>query len=366
MGNVMSLGDERQLRQRVGGALETITPPLAPVDAVIRKGKAIRLRRRIGAAAGLAAVAGIGIAVTALLPHRAQPPAAPGKPVVTVNPAGPHSPRGLISSGTVNGKSWRVIAQKPDQYHGQKEYCFGSSGAVSAFECHPPSTPDAADPVNFTILGGGRVQLLYGAVAPRVTRADVLLADGTLLRLHPVAWFGGRYVSFPLPADLPIARIVAYSGNAELRYAIPFHSAAGSTVANWLLPGQHGLPRRSYQIGSGSADGHPWSVTMHVGPWGYCTSGAVANCVDTQATSMGNQLVSEASAHGSTGWDTGSATASVDHVIVTFSDGSTVTVRPAGAGGARFYAFAVPSGISARRVIYYAASGRPITSQPVW
>ena len=32
---------------------------------------------------------------------------------MTVQAPGPHSPAGEIASGTVNGKSWRLIVEKP-------------------------------------------------------------------------------------------------------------------------------------------------------------------------------------------------------------------------------------------------------------
>jgi hypothetical protein len=378
----MSLGDEQQLRQQLYGALQTITPPLAPVDAVIRKGKSIRLRRRIGAVAGLAVLVAIGAGASALVPPGSRGPVSPQKPVVTVNPPGPHAPRGLISSGMVNGKSWRIVAQRPQVQGGPggkaREYCFEANGAVSSEACGPALAADAGGPVNFSGLSGGAVETMYGAVAPDVTRAEVILADGTMLGLHPVAAYGGRYVGFAIPASLPIARIIAYSGPDELRYAIPFHSASGSTVAGGggggppgppppppTKGGQQAPPRGSYLIGSGSVGGQAWSLTVHAGPWGYCITGATEDCLDIVSAPLGNQMLVENSTSSAAGYDFGSASGSVDHVIVTFADGSTATVRPADAGRAKFFAFAVPRGGIARRVTYYAASGQQITSRPV-
>ena len=50
----MSIDDERGLCERLDRALETITPAPAPIDGAVRRGKAIKLRRRAAAAAGLA------------------------------------------------------------------------------------------------------------------------------------------------------------------------------------------------------------------------------------------------------------------------------------------------------------------------
>ena len=56
----MSTDHEREIRDRLGGALDTIAPPSPPVGAVLRQGRAIRVRRRVAVAAGLAAVVGAG------------------------------------------------------------------------------------------------------------------------------------------------------------------------------------------------------------------------------------------------------------------------------------------------------------------
>ena len=53
----MSVNDEREIAERLGGALRASMPSPAPVGAVLRKGRAIRARRRI--AAGLTAAAAV-------------------------------------------------------------------------------------------------------------------------------------------------------------------------------------------------------------------------------------------------------------------------------------------------------------------
>ena len=61
----MSTDSEREIRDRLGEALGTITPPSPPVDVVLGQGRTIR-RLRVAVAAGLAAVVGLGVALPGL------------------------------------------------------------------------------------------------------------------------------------------------------------------------------------------------------------------------------------------------------------------------------------------------------------
>ena len=352
----MSSDDERDLRQRLGSALDTITLPPAPVDAVLRKGKARRTRRHVGAAIGLAVVVGIGVAVPALV-HQAvhQAPVSPAKnPTVTVNPVGPGSPRGLIGSGRINGKKWRLVVQKPGTAGaGKNEQCIQASGAASATSaCGPLFTTESAHPVGLNNLG----LAYFGVLAPGVTGVTVTLADGAVLVLHPVEAYGQRYVAFAVPHSLPIARAVAYSGHTELEYAVPFNSSIGALFATWLRPGQRGLPRGTYRIGSGE--------TVHAGPWGYCMTGAVAGCLETDSPALGNSAGLFLSAGpGGADWVVGTATSVVNHVRVHLSGGRILTARAVDCGGPRFYAYVVPKGHKPLRVDYYSVFGHLLASQ---
>jgi hypothetical protein len=55
------IDDERDLHERLDRAFETITPRPAPVDGTIRRGKAIKGRRRVAAAVAVAAVVAVGV-----------------------------------------------------------------------------------------------------------------------------------------------------------------------------------------------------------------------------------------------------------------------------------------------------------------
>jgi hypothetical protein len=94
----MSIVDERDLRERLDGALDAITPSPAPVGATLRNGKIIRAGRNIGIAAGLAIGAGLVVAAPALLHQPARPGVSPVRPTVMVRKLCPSVPHGVRES----------------------------------------------------------------------------------------------------------------------------------------------------------------------------------------------------------------------------------------------------------------------------
>jgi hypothetical protein len=366
----MSIGDEREVRQRLGAALDTITPSPAPVAATLRKGRAVRARRRIGVAAGLAIAVGIGLAVP-LLVHQVvrQAPLSHGRQTATLNPVAAVAPHGVIGSGRIDGHRWQLLAQKPGaDGMPRNQRCFLAAGAAgNAQGCGQagPFTGGPGDPVGFATLGNSRGQIQYGLVAPQVTRLVVTLGNGTALVVYPTEAYGQRYAAFAIPLPLAISRVVAYAGQAELRHAVPFNSASGAIIATWLRPAQPGLPRSAHRIGSGRADGQAWSETVHVGPWGYCFTGIIGGCFDTVSRSLGNRVGALTGlGPAKTNWVVGTGTAAVDHVRVTLSGGSSLKVAAVDAGGPRFFAFAIPQGARLVRVDYYTASGSLVAREP--
>jgi hypothetical protein len=283
------IDDERDLHGQLEAAFEAIIPRPAPVDGAVRRGRAIRVRRRVAVAAGAAAAVAIGVfAVPSLLHQTASPPPvspAKAKPyTVTVQAPGPHSAPGLIASGTIDGQSWQFTAAKP----GPGGQMFTTSGP--AFGVAATSQPglalalgwlpdESADPVSFSdtsgwVLTRGPVQVQYGAVQADVTYVAVRLGNGTVLVLHPVAVYGIRAVAFAVPVGTGIVDATAYSRYGEIAAATPFNAPSGvAAFGVWLKPGQHGLARTSGRIGSGTANGHAWSVTAYLGPVGHLLPG---------------------------------------------------------------------------------------------
>jgi len=361
----MSIDDERELRGRLDGVLEAITPSPAPVAATLRRGRTIRTRRRVGVAAGLAAAIGIALAAPGLVHQvvRHQPVTPPQqKWVLTVYPPGPHPSPGEIAWGTINGKRWQIVVTSGSAPDGQ---CLMVGGQPAA--CGPAATAsqDPSLPVNLTGVGQNALSYQFGVVQPDVARVVVALADGTKLTLHPYRRYGQRWVGFVVPTSLAIVSSTVYSEHAELAYAIAYDSE----LVTWLRPGEPGLPRAAYVIGSGVVNGVTWSEVVHVGPWGYClvsyapqTSGSA--CLPAQpASGYGNTLRGSGTFGGPGVLMDGTASPAVAYVVGTLTGGGTVRARAVDAAGPRFWAWVVPPGQRLRRVVFYSASGHQVAVQ---
>jgi len=356
----MSIDDERDLRERLDGVLEAITPSPAPVAATLRRGRTIRTRRRIGVAAGLAAAVGIALAAPSLVHQFArQAPEVPTKPIVTAYPPGRHSPRGLIGWGAINGKRWQISMDASISVPGSQ--CLDvvqTNGQNPGSSCAPPVNlnQDPSPAVLLLVGGNDGVSYQYGVVQTDVARVVIALSDDSTLTLRPYRLDGQRWVAFAVPTSLAIASATAYSNRSELGYAIPH----GDEFVTWLRPGEHGLPRATYVIGSGVANGVSWSVILHAGPWGYCFSTGTCSPPLPRTATNGSFIGSTSGG----GWTiVGEASPSVAYVVGTLSDGSTIRVRAVDVGGPKLWAWVIPKGLSLRRVVFYSAYGHQIAVQ---
>ncbi|MGH3204985.1 MAG: hypothetical protein ACRDOA_14810 [Streptosporangiaceae bacterium] len=371
----MRIDDERDLHGQLEAAFEAITPRLAPVDGAVRRGRVIRVRRRMAVAAGAAAVAAIGVFAVPSLLHQTTPPASvsSAKPyIVTVQAPGPHPAPGLIASGTIDGRRWQLSAAKPGTGGaGSGGQIFTASGP--AFGGDAGSQPgaalavDSADPVSFSdvALTWGPVQVQYGAVRADVTYVTVRLGNGTVLVLHPVTVYGVRAVAFAVPVGAGVASAAAYSPHGQIAAAIPFNAPDGvAAFGVWLTPGQHGLARASGRIGSWTVSGRAWSVTAYLGPWGICirapaTGIASAYCVPaTAGLDLNSGVLAMTGGSGSVA--AGHAPASAAWVIVNQPDGTTTKVWPVTVGGQRLFAFQLQTGPDPLSWTAYDTSGHVV------
>jgi hypothetical protein len=359
----MSIDDERELRGRLDSVLEAIAPSPAPVAATLRRGRTIRIRRRVGVVAGLAAAVGIALAAPGLV-HQIvrQPPVTPDehKWVLTVDPPGPYPPPGLIGWGTINGKHWRISidASLSSGTSSQCLYVVQTNGQNPGSSCGPPISLDQDPSPAVLLLEGGNdgVTYEYGVVRPDVARVVIALSDDSTLTLRPYRLHSQRWVAFAVPTSLPIASATAYSNRSELGYAIPY----GDGFTTWLRPGEQGLPRATYAIGWGVASGLARPVILHVGPWGYCFSTGMCTAPLPRTATNGYFIGSTSGG----GWTIlGQASPSVAYVVGTLSDGSTVRARAVDVGGPKLWAWAIPRGRYLRRVVFYSASGHQIAVQ---
>ncbi len=108
----MSIQDEHELRDRLGGLLHGIEPGLAPVAGTMRRGKGIRMRRWISAAAGLAVVAAGAVILPGQLQHHPAAPTVPLHYSVTVSPVSTEGQGTDRRSGHHERQAWQVICRQ--------------------------------------------------------------------------------------------------------------------------------------------------------------------------------------------------------------------------------------------------------------
>lgn len=362
----MSISDEHDLYQRLDRSVEAITPAPAPVDGVMRRGQVIRWRRRAVAVAGVAVVAAGVVAVPSLRHAVSEKPATP-RYTLTVQPPGPHSPPGLIASGTVSGKHWQVTVGRPgaggagsgQQFAIVSGPAFGPEPLTSS---SPAAVSDRTQPVAFTAISSETNQAQFGAVGPDVAYVTVRLGNGILLTLHPAMVWGVREVAFAAPLGAEITGATAYSRHGVIATAIPFSQPGEmATFSAWLRPGQHGLSRASGRIASGVVSGHAWSVTAYLGPWGICVdSSSAGGYCTTTAAGLGTSLLFRAM--GTPGVAGGTASAAVTRVVAYPPGGAAVQTRPVTVGGQQFFAFPLAHADKAVRWKAYDRAGNVVAS----
>src|SRR5450755_1142419 len=355
----MSSDNEREIRDRLGGALDTVTPATPPVSAVIRQGGNIRARRRIGVAAGLAVVIGLGVALPGIIRQVSPPPAAPTHERVTVSPPGQGAPPGLIATGIINGRRWQARLQES-----------GGSPVVTVSGTPPTQLLAGADgdPANLSSVGGPSTTTLVGTVRRDITELAVQLPGGPVLDLHPVAWHGQRWVAVMFPRRLGIDGIAAYARHGEVAYAVPFDRYE---PVGWLKPGAQGPARATVKFGSGVAGGQAWSAIAAVGPWGRCFEGGPGRiCVPGLSSLLSKgQLTSQMECGpftGGTTFFTGAAAPTVRSLRLRMSDGSSIRVRPVTVGRSKNFAFTVSQGVRFTRWTAYDASGQQLGTGTGW
>jgi hypothetical protein len=357
----MSTTDEQEIRDRLRSALEEVPPATPPAFAIVGQGKSIRRRRWISAGAALAAVVGLGVALPGLIRVAPAVPAAAPAYHVTVNPPRPGDPSGLIGSGTINGRRWRVTLTGS----GKDPAAYGPGLTYVQFPVEVPGPGD--DPVSFQTDGGPDRTAEYGPVRADVTTVTMRLADRTLLTLHPVVYRGARWLAVVVPSRLRITNVIAYGRHGELAHAVPFQGGSiRNEILGWLPPGQPGRARASVTVASGTTDGQHWSVVAAAGPWGLCLTGFPgSDCFDTVTGLVPPRQAAAIAGCGPEGHATfflGEALTSVRSLRLKLSDGSTRRLRPVALDGTKFFAFTLPQGVGTRRWRAYNASGQQIST----
>jgi hypothetical protein len=229
--------EEIQLRMGLARDLDAIHPGPAPLEAVLQRSRAVRVRRRTRTlswtAAALAAAAVVAAVVVPAVsrPAGPQPPTAPTQHEITAYPPSPGAPSGQIATGTVDGVKWVVRAGLssqgfclwPTENLDTPGFCAGTGESPL-----PDPIDDGGGTSLATLANGPYFQFLYAQ--PQVARIVVLFADGQTLSLRPVVVDGHRLAAFALPPALPVDRLIGYdSDGRELGFTVPFDPEPGQT-----------------------------------------------------------------------------------------------------------------------------------------
>jgi hypothetical protein len=363
----VSIQEERELRERLGGLLDAVTPRQAPVIAAVQRGKGIRMRRRIAVATGLAVLVG-GAVLTPVVLHAvdAAPPPATSR-IPHYSETVDHLPRqarhGVIGSGTEDGHRWQVSLS------GQgSNLAAESNGAITMGI--GTGIAGGGEPGIDSESGGNSVVLMVGGVSAAVTDLRIILVGGKALDLTPVRYGGHSWVGLELPAHVYPLRGEAFAGSRELSYSVATPVGAGSPgLEDWWTPGQTGPARFTRLLGSGFIDGRAWSVTARIGPWGYCYQGLAGGICGSwllpRQSSFPRATVLELTC-GSLGGDgaggpsdgLAAVGAGAREAEVRMSSGGTERFPVVNVAGTQMFAFAFPKGQHVTGITVFGASGQ--------
>lgn len=369
------VNDEDIITEQLGTDIGGVEPGYAPVDAVIRHGKAIKAKRRAMAGSGLAVAAVLGVSLPiALSGHQAGVPSARAGHRVTVDAPHKDDKGATVFSGSIDGHAWNAPVALVHQ--GGRSACIMSFGnCVSGV---PVTTDPAA--LSASSVTGQPDQYTVDFRAD-VKRVEIDLQNGQSLLLNPMPVSDHRLALFELPSGLRVSRITAYGADGkEVGFAIPFQQPGGaSTAVTWDTPGaMPALSEASAQIASGVTPGmtgkEKWSVTAYVGPYGQCVvqsasqSGAVSRCVNRDAKPPMTLSFTHLKASGTPYWLQSEIDTSVDHLDVAYSDGATKHLTPTRLAGHAFVGLVVPIGLEVESVTTFNSSGRQLginTGDPI-
>ena len=374
-----------ELREDLDRALRTVTPGPAPVEEAIRRGRAMRFRRRAAMLASAVAVVAVAVGYPALTRNAAAPNAprpaqhAPHHdPVVTDGPAGTqHGAQGMVSSTGVIAEGQIGASRWQAKFTGS---CFTTTvspgspqgvGSALGATCGGVPSP-GADPADFQTFSDGTTEGALASAASDVTYFVLTFTDGQQLKLIPVTWHGTRYVAWAAPAGMTIASITAHLGSpvsdSGLRAtATPFSAPHELPIFGiWLRPGQP-VPPRATAIITGTTGGTKWAVTFYEGPWGTCwtetrNDAGCANAAPDTTTAVAGGSIANYPDGSSLRLVYGQAAASVSYLVLTLTNGRTIHIPAAVLGNEKVFAFALTKGQTAKRWTAYDAARKPLSS----
>ena len=364
---------ETELRPRVRELLQAVEPPMAPVDAIVRRGRGVRLRRAATVAGGLGVVA--IIAAVTLLPSPPTPVPQPPPLPVTVPASGVSGPDGTFASGTADGHAWRLAVQDI---------------ADPGYRCIPAITINGTDADLLSPDPGNGADVAIGAAAPGIGFAFVqvpagiqaLVIDGKKSVPAIAATVCGQHyrvagLAYRLKHPPRLTAQYASPGAPTL-YPLPLISIPPPGVAG---PQTNGLWNHVREISTEPtrallASGTAWSVELIFGVAGDCyefTSPGSPGDPETSvcgpiSTPEGPETIMAmplsyrpAGLEAPTGYAVQVSPGTV-RLRATVSDGSTQLVTPRVVAGRRYAAFVIGTSLRLERLTWLDAAGKAFAS----
>ena len=364
----MTQAEDAELRQRMHGLIQVVEPPVAPVDAIIRRGRGIRLRRAGAAIGGLGLAAAIVAATLLTPPAKPRPPAS----LAPLPASETHGPGGTFARGVAGGRAWRLAVQDI---------------ADPGYRCIPAITVNGTDADPVSPSPGNYADVTMDPALPGIgfaflqLPADVgqVVLDGQESLPATTAGACGlhyRLVGFAYRLAHPPRISVA---TPSVVYQLPpisteptVQETSSQTNGIWNNVGPTGGETASGLL----ASGRTWSITLLLDAGGDCyefTSASVpyspqldacgpVSTPDGAETIMALPMSYPPGAHnGGTGYaiQVSPGTARLKAIA---SDGSTQLVTPQLVDGRRYAAFMIGPSLRLERLTWLDAAGREIAS----
>jgi hypothetical protein len=364
---------DQELRRALQDTLQAVPPPPVPLQAIVRRGRGIRLRRAGAAAAalGLAAIVAVTSVALRVGPSTAAPP--------TVS-AGQVVPDGVIAHGTAHGHPWRLAA---------------ANIADPGYTCLPaiilngtdadPVYPDPATAAVVALgpalpgVGFAFVQVpadVSGIVVNHDTNVPAVTVAACGLRYH-VAGFA---YSLAKPLKVTVANPPADWPPAFTMPVVSIQPPSTHTTPEspglWINIGSASAEADSGSLATGSLpDGQEWFIKLQFGTGGDCYefyasssrgSDQMGYCgpvstPDGPETIMALPLGFPDPGTGATGYAV-QVSPGTDGLAAILSNGSTAPVTFCVVAGRKYATFIVSNPLRLVKLTWFDAQGRATAS----
>jgi len=373
-------GVDTDAYQEMFADLGRFTTGAIPVAAVVRRGWAIRARRRAVGSGALAIAAALSIGVPVAISGGGGGGGAASGPSgiygatstggrVSVNPVQLTRGKGLFS-GTVDGKKWSVDFDNVNCYYIQWSCGFTS---LDPWDRYASLTSNSSwglqgQPDDYTLF-----------LSTNVAWATITLQDGEVLKLDAVPTAKVPVVLFALPFGLGVSKIELFDAQgAQIAYAMPFNvKGSASAAGHWYKPGE--APAKD----AGSveltriefAPGEEAVFTAYAGAAGPCLvfqegkkgeQHPDPQCAELSAVQGSEPLENHIASGGARpplNAGSGLVGPNVARMELDFTDGTKSPVVIKSLGGYRFYAYFVTAAKTLRAVTAFDSAGNALPAE---